>query len=85
MGKHLTKDEYINKLSIANPNVEDVLNITGTSHIPDCCSGKRKTVGGYQFKYLYDQTRKDGTVIPGAITLGLITEEEALRQLNIPT
>lgn len=65
--------------------VEDVLNITGTSHIPDCCAGKRKTVGGYQFKYLYDQTRKDGTVIPGAITLGLITEEEALRQLNIST
>lgn len=22
MGKHLTKEEYINKLSIANPNVE---------------------------------------------------------------
>ena len=33
-------------------------------------------------EYLYDQTRKDGTIIPGAITLGLITEEEALKQLE---
>ncbi len=62
--------------------VKDTLNIKNTSHIPDCCSGKRKTVGGHQFKYLYDQIRKDGTIIPGAITLGLITEEEALRELS---
>lgn len=46
-----------------------------------CCRGQRKTAGGYQWKYLYDQTCKDGTVIPGAISLGLITEEEALKQL----
>ena len=32
--------------------------------------------------YLYDQTRKDGTIIPGAITLGLITEEEALNMFE---
>ena len=36
----------------------------------------------YIWKYLYDQTRKDGTIIPGAITLGLITEEEALKMLE---
>lgn len=47
-----------------------------------CRSGKRPIAGGYNWYYLYDQTRKDGTVIPGAITLGLITEEEALAQLN---
>lgn len=38
--------------------------------------------GNYHWKYLYDQTQKDGTVISGAITLGLITEEEALRMLK---
>jgi hypothetical protein len=59
-----------------------LLNLSAISHIPDCCSGKRKSAGGYRWKYLYDQTRKDGTIIPGAITLGLITEEEALAQLN---
>lgn len=57
-----------------------VLNIN-LSDISQCCSGIRKNSGGYQWKYLYDQTAKDGTVIPGAISLGLITEEEALKQL----
>ena len=53
-----------------------------TSNISNSCSGKRETAGGYHWKYLYDQTQKDGTVIPGAITLGLITEEEALKMLE---
>lgn len=55
----------------------------GINHslISRCCRNKVKTAGGYQWKYLYDQTRKDGTVIQGAISLGLITEEEALKQL----
>lgn len=52
------------------------------SNLSNCCNGKRKTAGGYHWKYLYDQTRKDGTIIPGAITLGLITEEEALKMLE---
>jgi hypothetical protein len=47
-----------------------------------CRSGRRQIAGGYRWYYLYDQPRKDGTIIPGAITLGLITEEEALAQLN---
>ena len=53
-----------------------------TGNISNSCSSKRETAGGYHWKYLYDQTRKDGTVIPGAITLGLITEEEALKMLE---
>nr|DAN91928.1 MAG TPA: HNH endonuclease [Caudoviricetes sp.] len=52
------------------------------SNLSNCCNGKRKTAGGYHWKYLYDQTHKDGTTIPGAITLGLITEEEALKMLE---
>ena len=51
--------------------------------ISKCCRGGVKSAGGYHWKYLYDQTGKDGTVIHGAITLGLISEEEALTQLSI--
>ena len=57
--------------------------------ITQCCTGRSKSAGKdiitgekLHWKYLYDQTRKDGTVISGAITLGLITEEEALRILE---
>lgn len=46
------------------------------------CRNEQKTAGGYHWKYLYDYVVKDGTIIPGAITLGLITEEEALKQLK---
>ena len=45
------------------------------------CMGTHKSAGGFIWRYLYDQTKQDGTVISGAITLGLITEEEALKQL----
>lgn len=54
-------------------------------NICQACSNKRDAAGGYHWHYLYDQTRKDGTVIQGAISLGLITEEEALKQLNNDT
>ena len=47
-------------------------------------SYNNKTAGGYRWKYLYDQTRRNGEVVPGAITLGLITEAEALAHLNTP-
>lgn len=48
--------------------------------------GERGRAGksGYDYKFLYDYIKKDGTLIPGAITLGLITEEEAFAQLNTP-
>ena len=52
------------------------------AHIISVCRNQRKTAGGYHWKYLYDQTKNDGTIIPGAITLGLITEEEALKMLE---
>ena len=61
----------------------DVLGIL-RSGIIRCCQGERRTSGEYRWYYLYDQTRKDGAIIPGAITLGLITEEEALAYLNTP-
>lgn len=50
--------------------------------ICNCCYGRTKTAGGYHWRLIYDQIRKDGTVILGAITLGIITEEEVYDQLN---
>jgi Fe2+ or Zn2+ uptake regulation protein len=50
--------------------------------ISACCYDTHKTAGGYRWRFLHDVTKKDGTLIPGAITLGLITEEEALAQLS---
>ena len=37
--------------------------------------GTRKSAGDFHWKYLYDYTKKDGTVILGAISLGFIPEE----------
>ena len=39
--------------------------------ITRCCCGKQKDAGGYNWKYIYDIVQKDGTVIPGALTLRL--------------
>ena len=58
-----------------NTNVD----VTG---IRKCCSGERQMAGGYQWKYIYDMIRRDGVVIPGAITLGLITEQEIQEYLD---
>ena len=61
----------------------DTLDIL-TSGIIRCCQGKRKTAGGYCWYYLYDQTIRNGSTTPGAITLGLVTEADAIAQLNAP-
>ena len=53
-----------------------------SGNISSCCRGKRKTTGGFKWYYLYDQTDKDGQIIQGAISLGLITEEEASVYFN---
>lgn len=58
------------------------LGLTGSPHISSACAGDRPRAGGYEWKYLYDRTRRNGELVLGAITLGLITEEEALQQLN---
>lgn len=55
---------------------------TGTCHITEVCKNKRKTAGGCHWKYLYDQIDKNGTIIPGAVTLGLVSEKEALKVLK---
>ena len=46
-----------------------------------CCRRRLKTANGMHWYYLYDKELDNGIVINGAITLGLITEEDALNQL----
>ena len=72
--------ELINVWTYAGQAAQN-LNINRTA-ISMVCVGTHKTAGGFVWYYLYDQTRKDGAIIPGAITLGLISEEEALKQLK---
>lgn len=62
------------------------IDINGISH---CVNGKQKTAGKHPvtgepllWKYVYDQEKKDGTTILGAITLGYITEERISKYLN---
>ena len=52
------------------------------STILKCCKGKILTAGGYNWKYAYDYICKDGSIIPGALSLGFITETEVLEQLK---
>ena len=52
-------------------------------NIRQACKGNLKTAGGYSWSYVYDYVCKDGTTIPGAITLGLITEEDVNKQLTV--
>ena len=41
-----------------------------------CCRGLYNTAGGFQWKFIYDTKNKKGELIPGAITLGIVTEEQ---------
>ena len=77
----LDTDDSIIGIFISAATAEKHTNVLASS-IRFCCKGKYRHASGYCWRYLYNQTLKDGTLIPGAITLGLITEEEALTQLN---
>ena len=58
--------------------IKDATEIMGvnSSQISACCRGVRHTTGGYHWYYINDYIKKDGTVIPGAVTLGLILKED---------
>lgn len=49
--------------------------------ICSCAKGRLKSANGYHWKYLYDNTFK-GEPVLGAISLGIITEKEALEILE---
>lgn len=46
------------------------------SSIHACCRGDQKTAGSYRWLYVYDQIRRNGDIIKGAISLGYTTEED---------
>jgi hypothetical protein len=45
-------------------------------HVSDCCHRKRRTCGGYQWVPVYDIVLTNNEIIPGALTLGIVTEEQ---------
>ena len=51
------------------------LNI-GRQSIPEVLNKKQQHAGGFRWAYLYDQTKTNGTIILGAISLGYVREEE---------
>lgn len=51
--------------------------------ITRCCCGKQRAAGGYTWKYVYDTVNTDGTIVPGALTLGLITADEVLQRIGV--
>lgn len=52
------------------------------SSIGKCCRNERKLAGGYQWKFIYDTIRKNGEIILGALSLNIITENEAIQNLD---
>lgn len=77
----LTNDFEIIKVWRCMTEAESVLHVS-MKQISRCCYEDFRTTGGYRWKFIYDVTRRNGTIIPGAISLGLVTEEDVLVQLN---
>lgn len=82
---------YSVELDAIYQGATDVNNKLGfdASGVIKCCKGKLNSLGKnpitgerLHWKYVYDQEQKDGTIIPGAITLGYITEERVNNYLN---
>lgn len=72
------------ELNIVYCSTREVERQTSINHsdVKKVCEGKRQTAGGYRWKFIYDQQQNDGAIIMGAISLGLITEEDVIKQLK---
>ena len=70
----LTKENIYIQIWSCVKQAGDALHIAH-QNIHKCCLGERKSAGDFHWKYLYNHTKKDGTVILGAISLGLVSEE----------
>lgn len=75
-------------------NMHQAKRLTGVSqgNISMACSGMRKTAGSHpitgeplHWKCVYDQVRKDKTIILGALSLGYITKEDVEEFYKIKT
>jgi len=80
-------EEYIVYESVMEAERKTGINSGGISNV---CLHKQKSAGKHpitgkplHWYYVYDQTRKDGTLIPGAISLGIITQKEVDKQLTL--
>lgn len=76
----LTKDDVYIQIWSCAKQAGDTLNIA-YQNIWKCCFGTRRSAGNFHWKYLYDYTKKDGTVVLGAISLNLVPED-IVNQLN---
>ena len=72
----------LGQLFVNNHQINTQVN-TYYSNIRECCLGLRPSAGKHpltneplHWKYVYDQVRKDGVLIKGAITLGYTQEED---------
>lgn len=52
------------------------------SHIASCCLGVCVRAGGYRWLYLYDHQKTDGSIVSGAISRGIIAEDDAIKLIN---
>ena len=77
----LSKDYKVIEVFRSTYKAAHELNLTA-SEISKCCNGSRNTYRDCLWKYLYDNRRRNGEFVPGAVTLGIITEQEALTKLN---
>ena len=76
-------DDKFNYIGVyKNAAVAGDYNDVNSKNIRQCCYKKRKHAGKYCWVFLYDKIMQNGNIIPGGITLGLITEDEALVQLT---
>lgn len=57
---------------------DQITRVVGDWQVLQYLKGYRARAGksGYDYKFIYDYTTKEGKYIPGAITLGLITEDQ---------
>lgn len=65
----------LNKVFESQKIASEYTNVTDVT-IGACCRGMLKTAGGMHWHYLYDRTMRNGTIISGAISLGLISEKQ---------
>lgn len=69
---------YCYETQMFYPSIVNAQTTTGDWHIYDFIMGTRKYAGKSRNTYyaVYDQKKKDGTIIQGAIALGLTTQEK---------
>lgn len=60
------------------PSATGIAKYTGDYDVIRYVKGLRPTPGKsrYDYKFVYDYVKDDGSVVPGAITLGLISQEQ---------